>query len=191
MFLPRSLPTHVANWSNAWGCMDSQKTAFYVPPDDLFVCFEHGLQMPEALRSACSCVHVLHLHQPENKQHVDGELQLCVCVWAQMLFWSVFCVTVIFVLACAFVVLDMNKYMDTVPRAPLYYFWFIVQHKQFDSLILFHVAAAVLIWCWKWKQLHLLFTCLSSCLSVHRERVLIKKTGGTFYLQERRQRLMS
>ena len=50
-----------------------------------------------------------------------------------------------FILACAFVVSEMNKCMDTVPWALLYYFWFIVQHKQFDSLIPFHLALAVLI----------------------------------------------
>lgn len=50
-----------------------------------------------------------------------------------------------FLLACAFAVSEMNKCMDTVLWALLYYFWFIVQHKQFDSLIPFHLALAVLI----------------------------------------------
>lgn len=37
------LPTHVGNWSNARDYMDSQKLAFNVDSDDLFVSFEHGL----------------------------------------------------------------------------------------------------------------------------------------------------
>lgn len=40
----------------------------------------------------------------------------------------------------ASVVSQMNKCMDEVCWVQLYYFWSIVQHKQFDSLIPFHLA---------------------------------------------------
>lgn len=43
------------------------------------------------------------------------------------------------------VISEMNKCMDTVPRAPLYYFCFIVLHKQFDSLIPFQFSLVLLI----------------------------------------------
>lgn len=49
----------------------------------------------------------------------------------------------LFILACAVVVSEMNKCMNTVLWALLDYFWFIVQHKQFDSFqqIPFHLAS--------------------------------------------------
>lgn len=48
-------------------------------------------------------------------------------------------------LAC--VVSHMNKCVDAVLCVLLYYFWFIVQHKQFDSLIPFHLTLVACIRC--------------------------------------------
>lgn len=62
----------------------------------------------------------------------------CPCFWHTDALLICFCVH-FFILACAVVVSEMNKCMDTFPWVLLYYFWFVVQHKQFDSLIPFHL----------------------------------------------------
>lgn len=154
------LPTHVRNWSNAADYVDAQKLAFNDVSDDLFVSFEHGLLsvkcemwlVPKALYNLCSCVHVLCLHVPLSKWecvwrswtvHLNCR---CPCLWHLDAPLISVCVH-FFIIVCACVVSEMNKCIDTVPWAPLYYFWFIVQHKQFDNLIPFHLALAIHISC--------------------------------------------
>lgn len=62
----------------------------------------------------------------------------------QMLFGFVeFFVFSFFRCSCAFVSSQMKRRIDSVLQdVPFYYVWFIVQHKQFDSLISFHLVLA-------------------------------------------------
>lgn len=48
--------------------------------------------------------------------------------------------------SCMFVASQMNKCI--VSWVPFYYFWFIEQHKHFDSLIPFHLALVACVWWW-------------------------------------------
>lgn len=141
-----------------------------------FVCFEYGLQsvecemllVPKAYYNAgvpmCACVR-LNKWACLRTVHVDCMYR---CLWhtaALLICLCLFCFfLLLFIFVCALVVSGMNKWMDTVPWALLYYFWFIVQHKQVWQLDSISLGSCRPYLMSKWKQLHTSFSRRSACL---------------------------